>query len=108
MRSIDLKEIDELLVLSQEYFQHVFHIVLICNSQLLLSGLSGWLLARQVCDQFKDLVAILSDDILRELLHRIRAQSLCEPSADVLAVLREDVHLDGVVANQRSGSPRDD
>ena len=42
--SIDLQEVNELLILCQQDLEHIFYIVLVCYCELLLCGLPGWLL----------------------------------------------------------------
>jgi len=108
MCTVDLEEVDQLFVLSQEHFQDVLRVVGRGDSELLGGSLARRLLARQVLDQFEDLVTVLGDDILRELLHGGRRERLSEPAAHILTVLLEDVLVDWVVADKRAGCARGD
>ena len=45
MGSVDLEEVDELFVLSKKHLKDILGVVLICDSQLFLSGLTRWLLS---------------------------------------------------------------
>ena len=68
MRTVDLEEVDELLVLSHEDLEGVLDVGVFARAEV-LRRLPRRLLTREEADQLVDLRAVLVDDVLREVLH---------------------------------------
>ena len=86
MSSIYFKEVNEVLVLSQDNFQCILSVGMSSQSQLLRGGLPRSFLAREEGDQVENLRSILHDHILGEALHSRTLHGVVEPSSDELSV----------------------